>query len=91
MKFYNACIQVAEAVETMLNKEEQALFMETEDTQMYLYHFSLGIWIRDHYLKPDDYLYQAFCCLGLRDRDRMSSYLLLFIKSHWLLKRADML
>ena len=42
MKFYNACVQVAEAVETMLNKEEQTLFMETEDTQMYLYHFSLG-------------------------------------------------
>jgi len=91
MRFYEACIRVAEQIETILTDEQREIFTETELEKLFLYHFSLGMWIRHHCLAEDTYLYQAFRMLGYGDQDAMSMYLLEITQQYLKLKRAQLL
>jgi len=82
MQFYAACVRVAEQIEDILSNEQREIFIETEFKDLFLYHFSLGLWIRNHCLKKGDYLYRALQTIGYRDTDSMSMFLLEFIQQY---------
>jgi len=42
MRFYEACVRVAEKIEDMLTDEQREIFIETELTDLFLYHLTLG-------------------------------------------------
>ena len=91
MQFYAACVRVAEQIEDMLSNEQREIFIETEYKDLFLYHFSLGLWMRNHCLKKGDYLYRALQTIGCRDTDSMSMFLLEFIQQYLKLKKAQLM
>ncbi len=58
---------------------EQALsaFQETPESDLVLYHFTLGAWLRNAFLHPGNALFESFCAEGIRDPDEMSAAILL--------------
>lgn len=57
-------------------------FMNTPYHQMDRFHFGLGQWIRQQYLKPCDPLFQQFQCCGVMLEDDMSSLILQLFYIH---------
>ncbi len=90
MRFYEACVAVAEQLEQEMTRENREVFMETEFAELWQYHFTIGMWIRNRFLNEKEYLYKALLILGKRTKDQMSMYLLEFIQQYFLLKRANM-
>ncbi len=91
MRFCKACVTVAEGIEQQMTQENQMLLMETPYPELWKYHFTVGMWIRNHCLDEKEYLYQAFRVLGFETKDDMSLFLIEFTQRYLLLKQADML
>ena len=91
MRFYEACVRVAERIENRMPPEEQARFMETPYSELWQYHFTVGLWIRNYGLQNEPDLYPALRILGYNDTDAMSLYLLEFTQQYLKLKRAQLL
>ncbi len=91
MRFYDTCIAMAQQVLAEMSVEEQRCFAETPYADIWQYHFSVGLWIRNHYLNESDYLYRALRVLGRPSADEMSLFLLEFIQQYLQLERANML
>lgn len=51
-------------------------FLQCEFSKLYLYHFGLGTFIRNHFLKDGDLILSLFMRCGVSDRDEIS-YLVL--------------
>ena len=81
MRFYEECVAVAQQLEKEMNRETQALFMECPFSELWKYHLTLGLWMRNRYLNEQSYLYRALLILGKNTKDEMSMYLLEFEKS----------
>ena len=90
MRFYKACEAVAIQVKELMTAEQQLCFMETPFRDMWQYHFTLGLWIRNHCLDEKGYLFKALRVLGKRTKDEMAMFLLDFTQSYLLLERANM-
>jgi len=91
MRFYEECVAVAQQLEKEMSQENQALFMECPFSELWKYHLTLGLWMRNRYLNEQSYLYQALLILGKKTKDEMSMFLLKFAQQYLLLKRAQML
>ncbi|MBQ6848623.1 MAG: hypothetical protein IJN76_01045 [Clostridia bacterium] len=91
MRFFNACAEVAQQVKNEMSQEDRLRFMDTPYEEVWQYHFSVGMWIRNRYLGKTEYLYKALLVLGNKTEDEMSLYLLKFIWQYLRLERACML
>jgi len=91
MRFYMECAEVAEKIAAQMTREALELFIETEYSELFRFHFSWGMWIRNHCLDPQGYLYKALNVLGKETRDEMSMFLLGFAQQYLTLKRASLL
>ena len=91
MGFYNACIAMVQELKKEMSRQEQLLFMDTPYTELWQHHFSVGWWIRNHYLKETDYLHKALLVLDKGSVDEMSLFLLEFAQQYLRLEQAGML
>ena len=91
MRFYEACIRVAEQVEAMLTPEQQEMFIETDYGELFLYYDTLGIWIQNQCLNTDAYLRQALLVLGCYNENSMALFLLESVQQYLKLKQAQLL
>jgi len=91
MRFYEACMAVAKQIKSQMSLEDQLCFMEASHKELWQYHFSLGLWVRNHCLDEKGYLYRALFLLGKQTKDEMSMFLLEFSQGYFLLERANML
>jgi len=91
MLFFEECLAMAQQLEREMAQETRELFMETPFNELWQYHFTLGTWIRNHYLDEKSYLYKALLILGKKSKDDMSMFLLEFIQHYFLLRRARMI
>ncbi len=91
MRFYEECVTIAQQLEKEMTQEARELFIETQFSDLWQYHYTIGMWIRNHHLDEKGYLYRALLILGKKSKDDMSMFLLEFIQQYFLLKRAEML
>ena len=91
MKFYQACIHVAESVAALMTPQQIDAFIHTDDTLLADYQLSLGMWVRNHLLSHDTYLRDALTALALHTPVEMSLYLLQFTKQYLVLKRENLI
>lgn len=62
----------------MLGENNCASFANSSYTQLYEYHFSLGLWIRNHLLYNNPDLLTCFRSYGIYQPDDMSDLILKF-------------
>ena len=51
-------------------------FRLTPKQNLFFYHFGLGTFIRNHFLKPRDFLYPLFLKEGITQQDEMSEIII---------------
>ena len=49
-------------------------FTEASASEVIFYHYTIGMWVRNHFLSPDDDLYKAFLAIEIYDKDSMSYF-----------------
>lgn len=65
---------------TQIMSEECLIeFIKTPITQLNIYHFDLGLWIRNNLLQPDSQLYQEFVKNGFCFTDDMSTMIIIML------------
>lgn len=74
------------ALEKLFSKEELLIYRDTPIDSLFLYHFGLGLWIRNNLLYPERALYKLFIKDGISQPDDMSSVIVNFFHIHVLNK-----
>ena len=73
MKLYKEIEKTFAAIEASFSKEELLIFRDTPISDLYLYHFSLGVWIRNNLLQQkESILYGLFHENHIEHPDDMS-------------------
>ena len=72
-------------IEKLFDTKSFIRFIQMDYCKLSQYHFSLGLWIRNHLLQDNSQLYRAFRENGIMDKDDMS---MLIIQLFYLYIRA---
>ena len=75
-------LNVLPNVQKVLFDKEESLkeFINAKPEDMWQYHFGLGIYLRDNYLKPDSEIYIQFIENGVKHIDDMSSVMVILFQ-----------
>jgi len=76
MKLYREIEKIFPAIEKQFNAKNLHEFKNTRISDLYLYHFGLGTWIRNNLLYQTSNLYNLFLENGINCTDEMSSYII---------------
>ena len=77
MELYDEIENSFQIIEKWFSKENLQEFKDTPVSDLYLYHFGLGIWIRNDLLNPQkSHLYDLFSENGIEHQDDMSSLII---------------
>ena len=77
MGLYEEIEKIFHAIEKDISKENLKEFKNTSLGNLYLYHFSLGMWIRNNFLHPKNRtLHNLFMKNGIFNEDDMSSIII---------------
>lgn len=63
-------------MQKLFSKHELQQFKKTPSSDLYMYHFGLGTWIRNDLLNETGVLHQRFVEAGIPCKDMMSSIVL---------------
>jgi len=72
MNLNEAINKIFPVFELVLSQDELSTLKNTDRHYLYLYHFSLGLWIRNNLLPEKGLLYQLFIENNIADKDDMS-------------------
>ena len=75
MNLYQEIQKSFPTLEKLFSEKEMDKFKKGGFTNLPLYHFGLGIWIRNNLLTKDKHLYKVFVSYGFSDQDDMSSFM----------------
>lgn len=85
MFFLKVVEKAISEIEKMFDQTSLNIFMNSEYEELYNYHFSLGLKIRNEILKDDNNLYNIFIKSGITQKDDMSNWIIkifyIYIKS----------
>ena len=73
MKLYREIEKIFLTIEKEFTDENLQEFKNTRISDLCLYHYGLGSWIRNNLLCPDNNLYKLFIENGIECTDEMSS------------------
>ena len=77
MKLYREIENSFPLIEKLFAKEDLLEFKNAPVSDLCLYHFGLGAWIRDNLLSPkDNLLYSLFLENGIEHTDEMSAFII---------------
>ena len=76
MKIINEIKKNFPNIEKLFNQKTLKEFIKCPYNDLTLYHFSLGIWIRNNLLKDEDVLYKMFNDSGITQKDDMSFFII---------------
>ena len=77
MKLYKEIEKIFQIIEEHFTAEDLEEFRNEKICDLYLYHFGLGIWIRENLLYPkENILYSLFSENGVKQADEMSSLII---------------
>ena len=87
MDLYEKLEQCCPTIETLFTSEQLKEFMNTPRSDLYLYHFTLGSWLRNNWLySKASPLYRLFVDNGIEHHDVMSSIIIKYFY-YYLLKK----
>lgn len=72
MTLYKEIEKTFSALELLFQETALREFLSCKYNNLVLYHFSLGIWIRNNLLQEKDALYHLFLESGIEEKDDMS-------------------
>ena len=72
MQLYEEILNKFPIIEKRFSADELLEFKDTLAGDLYMYHFGLGIWIRNNLLKEKSLLYQLFIENNIIHKDEMS-------------------
>jgi len=76
MKLYREIENSFPLMEKLFTKEDLLEFKNAPVSELCMYHFSLGLWIRNNLLKEKSPLYKLFLENGVEHPDDMSSLMI---------------
>ena len=83
MMLYKEIEKTFPMMEKVLTKKEMTAFRDTPTGDLCRYHFSLGAWIRNSLLRPENsVLYSLFLENGVEHLDDMSSCIITLFHYH---------
>ena len=91
MRFYEACVNIAESIGALLSDEERLRFTECAFDNLWIYDETIGLWITNHLLTGNTYLKTALIAIGCVSHHEMYWFLLGFTQQYWRLKQAELL
>jgi len=88
MKLYTEIEKSFPNLEKLFTTEELAVFINTTVSDLSLYHFGLGTWIRNNLLYPkESCLYNLFLENDIEQPDDMSSFIIKLFHYHMAKKK----
>lgn len=84
MEIFTQLEKAFSLIEKAFSKESIEEFTQSNYKNLCDYHFSLGLWMRNHILQPNTPLYEIFYQTGIVHKDDMSSIMisLFYIYKH---------
>ena len=83
MKLYSEIEKTFPTIKKALSQEDLLIFKNTPKDDLYLYHFGLGLWIRNNLLfNSESNLYDLFFESGVRCADDMSDIIIRMFYCH---------
>jgi len=76
MQLYKEIGNCFPVIKNLFSSEELLEFKNTPIGDLYLYHFGLGMWIRNNLLTENSALYQSFTKNNMIEKDDMSSFII---------------
>lgn len=82
MRLYQEIENCFRVIEDSFSVEKLLEFKNTPVGELYLYHFGLGIWIRNNLLTEKSALYKSFIENNIAQKDDMSSLIITLFHKH---------
>ena len=77
MKLYKEIEKILPLIESLLTEEKLLEFINTRISDLYIYYFGMGTWIRDSFLYADEsVLHNLFLENGIEHPDDMSAFII---------------
>jgi len=69
----DALTRVLRLLEITVKRADREELKNTDKDKLFVYHFGLGLFIRNHFLSEENALYQEFLKQGIDHKDDMSA------------------
>ncbi len=76
MKLFKEIEKNFPLMEKLFKNEDIKKFLRHEYSDLFLYHFGFGTWIRNNMLDEQSKLYKMFISVNVKQKDEMSSLII---------------